>query len=118
RAISLVRAGGVVWALLGPERAKWSRDLFAPVTFAGCFAMIVALQTAAAALLYFVRLPPAPPRGSLRGAGRPLGQIVRQRLFVVALAAGMIGYAVMSLVMTATPIAMIGCGYGFVDAAF
>lgn len=118
RAISLVLAGGVVSGLFGPETARWSRDLFAPVAFAGCFAMIVGLQLGAAGLLGFVRLPPPPPRGSLRGVGRPLGEIVRQPLFIVALLAGMIGYGVMALVMTATPIAMLGCGFHFTDAAF
>jgi MFS family permease len=117
RAISLVLAGGVVSGVFGPEAAKWSRDLFSPVLFAGCFAMVVVLQLGAAALLSFVRLPPPPPRGSLH-AGRPLWLIVRQPLFVVALLCGMVGYAVMSLVMTATPIAMIGCGFAFTDAAF
>jgi predicted MFS family arabinose efflux permease len=118
KAISLVLAGGVVSGIFGPEMAKWSRDLFAPVLFAGCFAMVVVLQLAAAALLSFVRLPPPPPRGSLKGTGRPLGLIVRQPLFIVALVTGMVGYGVMSLVMTATPIAMIGCGFQFTDAAF
>jgi MFS family permease len=118
RAISLVLAGGVVSGVFGPEAAKWSRDLFAPVLFAGCFAIIVLLQIGAAALLSFVRLPPPPSRGSFKGAGRPLGEIVRQPLFIVALLSGMIGYGVMSLVMTATPIAMIGCGFQFTDAAF
>jgi predicted MFS family arabinose efflux permease len=118
RAISLVLAGGIVSGVFGPETARWSRDLFAPVVFAGCFAMIVGLQLGAAALLTLVRLPPPPPRDSLRGVGRPLGQIVRQPLFIVALLSGMIGYGVMALVMTATPIAMLGCGFAFTDAAF
>jgi MFS family permease len=118
KAISLVLAGGVFSGLFGPETARWSRDLFAPVMFAGCFAMIVVLQICAAALLTFVRLPPPPPRNAIRGGGRPLTQIVRQKLFIVALLAGMVGYGVMSLVMTATPIAMLGCGYQFTDAAF
>jgi MFS family permease len=118
KAISLVLAGGVVSGTFGPEVAKWSRDLFDPVMFAGCFALIVALQLGAAALLSVVRLPPPPPRGSFRGAGRPLGEIVRQPRFVVALLAGMVGYAVMAMVMTATPIAMIGCGFHFTEAAF
>jgi MFS family permease len=118
KAISLVLAGGVISGVFGPETAKWSRDLFAPVLFAGCFAMVVALQLAAAALLSLVRLPPPPPRGALRGSGRPLWQIVRQQRFIVALLCGIVGYGVMSLVMTATPIAMIGCGFVFTDAAF
>ncbi len=118
KAISLVLAGGIISGLFGPETAKWSRDLFAPVAFAGCFAIIVALQLCAAATIYFTRMPPAPPRASLRGAGRPLRRIAAQPLFVVAVIAGMAGYAAMSLVMTATPIAMIGCGFEFGAAAF
>jgi len=118
KAISLVLAGGVISGLFGPETAKWSRDLIEFAPFAGCFAMVVVLQICAATLVAFVHLPPAPPRDRLRGSGRPLTQIAAQPLFIVALLAGMIGYGVMSLVMTATPIAMIDCGYEFTAAAF
>src|SRR5207237_10741770 len=48
KAISLVLAGGVVWAVFGPETAKWSSELFAPVLFAGCYVVIVALCGVAA----------------------------------------------------------------------
>jgi MFS family permease len=69
KAISLVLAGGVVSATLGPEAAKWSSNLFAPVVFAGCYAVIIGLCFAAAILLCFIRLPkPLPP--ALRGGGR------------------------------------------------
>jgi hypothetical protein len=62
KAISLVLAGGVVSAVFGAEVAKWSRDLFEPVLFAGCYALILVLFLASAALLYFVELPrPATP---------------------------------------------------------
>jgi MFS family permease len=118
KAISLVLAGGIISGTFGPEFAKWSRDLFAPVLFAGCFAVVVALQFGAAALVYFTRLPPPPPRTRLRGSGgRPLWRIASQPMFIVALLSAMTGYGVMALVMTATPIAMLGCGYAFTDAA-
>jgi MFS family permease len=117
KAISLVLAGGVVSALFGPETAKWSRDLFAPALFAGCYAMIVGLCVAAAILIYFVDLPkPAPPVFGRRG--RPLAGIAAQPVFIAAAAAAMVGYGVMSLVMTATPIAMLDCGHEFTAAAF
>jgi hypothetical protein len=117
KAISLVLAGGVVSALFGPETAKWSRDLFAPALFAGCYAMIVGLCVAAAILIYFVDLPnPAPPVFGRRG--RPLAEIAAQPVFIAAAAAAMVGYGVMSLVMTATPIAMLDCGHEFAAAAF
>jgi MFS family permease len=117
KAISLVLAGGVISGTFGPQFAQWSRDLFPMALFAGCFAIVVVLQAAAATLLYFTTLPPAPPRGQFRGVGRPLTTIITQPLFIIALLSGMIGYGVMSLVMTATPIAMIGCGFMFPDAA-
>jgi MFS family permease len=117
KAISLVLAGGVVSALFGPEAAKWTSQLFAPVTFAGCYAAIIALCAAAATLLCFVRLPkPLPP--AIRAQGRPLAVIAAQPTFIAAALAAMVGYGVMSLVMTATPIAMLDCGHAFPDAAF
>jgi MFS family permease len=117
KAISLVLAGGVVSAVFGPETAKWSRDLFAPVLFSGCYAMIIGLCIAAAVLLYFVDLPkPAAP--VLARRGRPLAEIAAQPAFIAAALAAMVGYGVMSLVMTATPIAMLDCGHEFTAAAF
>jgi MFS family permease len=117
KAISLVLAGGVVSGLFGPETAKWSRDLFAPVMFAGCYAIIAALYLASAVLLCLIRLP-KPSAPALRRGGRPLVEIATQPIFVVAAVAGMVGYGVMSALMTVTPIAMLGCGFAFVDAAF
>ncbi len=70
KAISLVLAGGVVSAVFGPETAKWSSELFAPVLFAGCYVIIIALCAAAAILLCFIDLPrPAAP--VLRACGTP-----------------------------------------------
>src|SRR6516165_4816383 len=112
KAISLVLAGGVVSAVFGAEVAKWSRDLFEPVLFAGCYALILVLFLASAVLLYFVELPrPATP--VLAGGGRPLREIAMEPSFIAAAVAGMIAYGVMSLVMTATPIAMLDCGHEF-----
>jgi len=117
KAISLVLAGGVVSAVFGPETAKWSSELFLPYLFAGCYVVIIFLCFAAAFLLCFIDLPkPLPP--VLRRAGRPLAEIARQPAFITAAIAGMVGYGVMSLVMTATPIAMLDCGLAFKDAAF
>ena len=118
KAISLVLAGGVVSAVFGPETAIWSRDLFAPVLFAGCYAMIVVLCLAAAVLLYFVELPNRRPYRCCAQRGRPLAEIAAQPAFIAAALAAMVGYGVMSLVMTATPIAMLDCGHEFAAAAF
>jgi hypothetical protein len=115
KAISLVLAGGVVSATFGPEVAKWSRELFSPVLFAGCYLVIAGLCLVAVLLVQLIRIPrPATP--DFLG-GRPLAEIVRQPAFVVAALSGMIAYGVMSLVMTSTPLAMVMCEHPFESAA-
>lgn len=116
-AISLVLAGGVLAALVGPNLANWSKDLLAPVTFAGSFASIVALQAVAFLLVGGMDLP-RPTAAESAPGGRPLRTIIAQPDFIAAATAGVIGYSVMTLVMTATPLAVLGCGYEFADAAF
>lgn len=117
KAISLVLAGGVIAAVFGPEMAKWSRAMFSPVLFAGCYVAICGLCLAAMMLVQFIRIP-RPPAVNLSSGGRPIGQIMRQPAFIAAALGGMIGYGVMSLVMTATPLAMVACDHSFADAAF
>src|SRR5437016_3054874 len=80
---ALVMAGGVVSAVFGAEVAKWSRDLFEPALFAGCYALIVVLFLASALMLYFVELP-KPPTPVLARAGRPLREIAVEPPFIAA----------------------------------
>jgi MFS family permease len=117
RAISYVMAGGVVAAIAGPEIAKATRELFAPVLFAGCYAAIACLAASSLLVLAQVRIPP-PNREERTESGRPMAQIARQPAFLVALGAGAVAQGVMVLVMTATPHAMAFCGLGFNDTAF
>jgi MFS family permease len=117
RAISLVMAGGVLAAFAGPELAKLTRDLFAPILFAGCYAVIVALCAVNIFLLQFGRLPGAPPVASKSG-GRTWQQLLQDPRYLAAVAAGMASYGVMVLVMAATPLSMADCGLTFDDSAF
>jgi len=117
RAISLVLAGGVLAAVAGPELAKHTRELFAPVAFAGGYAAIAALCLLSLAILQFIRIPRPPAR--VRGdSGRPLAVIARQPRFIVAVLCGMVAYGTMNLVMVSTPLAMIACDHPFETAAF
>jgi len=111
RAISLVFAGGVISGLLGPSLADYSKDFLAPVTFAGTFVAIIALQAVAILMLLFVRIPrPAPMKFT---GGRPLLEIARQPKFIVAATAGVVAYAGMVMLMSVTPLAMQICGLSF-----
>lgn len=117
RAISLVLAGGVVAALAGPELAKWSHDLLAPISFAGTFLVIAGVQSISLIFLTFVKIP-TPTPAERADSGRPLLEIIRQPVFIVAILGAMIGYGSMTFLMTATPLAMVACGFAFADAAF
>jgi len=116
KALSLVMAGGVIAGLLGPQTAKWSVDLFHPVLFAGVYLMTGLFSLGMLALVQLVQIP-TPPKRTMAETGRPLGEIMRQPVFITAVTSSMFGYAVMTLVMSATPLAMLGCGFGFGDSA-
>ena len=117
RAISYVLAGGVVAAFVGPELAKVSIDLFEPVKFSGGYAAVMGIILMSMCVMQFIQIPR--PTGEERSrSGRPLLEIVSQPKFVVALMSAMFGYAVMILMMTATPLAMQFCGHSFSDTAF
>jgi MFS family permease len=105
RAISLVLAGGVVSAVLGPNLSQYTRDVVAGHVYAGCYAAMIVVGLCVIALLPLTRIP-TPTAAERRVGGRPTGVIVRQPATIVALLAGMIGYGVMSFLMTATPLAM------------
>ena len=116
KAISLVMAGGVLAGALGPQTAKWSVGLFEPVVFAGVYMMIAIFAATGLAVIQFQRVPPVTEVHSSE-PGRPLGEIARQPAFRVAVLTSMFGYAVMTLVMTVTPIAMLACGFNFGQSA-
>ena len=117
KAVSLVMAGGLIGAVAGPNLAAGTRTLTA-VPFAGAYLALAGVALLAMALLAFIAFPPAPPKQSNPNTGRPLGEIMRQPVFMVAAAAGALGYGVMNLLMAATPIAMQMCGLPFSDAAW
>ncbi|MCM2252415.1 MAG: MFS transporter, partial [Ramlibacter sp.] len=115
KAVSLVMAGGLLGAVAGPNLAARTRDL-AGVPFVGAYLALGGVALLAMLLMLFIDFPPVPaPAAAQRG--RPLAEIMRQPVFIVAAVAGALGYGVMNLLMAATPIAMQQCGLPFSDAA-
>jgi MFS family permease len=115
RAISWVLAGGILGAVVGPNLASATRDAL-PVAFAGAYASLVGIALLSLLTLSFIRFPPLPLPDAAR-PGRPLREIARQPVFIVAVAACALGYGVMNLLMAATPIAMSQCAHPFKSAA-
>ncbi len=116
QAISLVLAGGVVAAIAGPQIGVLAKDL-AGAEFAGSFLAIVVLSLMASVLLTFIRMPSAAVVG-IDSDARPLSVIARQPKFLLALGCAAVGFGVMILAMTATPLAMVAHQHTTSDAAF
>ena len=115
KAVSMVLAGGLIGAVLGPNLAAQTRGLFS-VPFAGAYLTLAGVALLAIVLMSFIQFPPPPPKTTSSG-GRPLSVIMRQPVFMVAAAAGALGYGVMNLLMAATPLAMQQCQLPFSDVA-
>ena len=116
KAISYVLAGGIVGAFIGPNLASASRDLLS-VPFAGAYLVLIGVAALALVAVSLIEFPPhtAPAKGA--SSGRPLKEIARQPVFIVAVTAAALGYGVMNLLMAATPIAMQQCKHPFSSAA-
>ena len=116
KAVSLVLAGGLVGAVVGPNLASRTRNLL-EVPFAGAYLSLAVVALLSMAVMAFMTFPPLPPKKANAEVGRPLSVIVRQPVFMVAAIGAALGYGVMNLLMAATPLAMQVCGFEFSDAA-
>lgn len=117
RAISLTMLGGLAAAFVGPNLASFARNWFETVPFLGTFLALIGLQVLLVVVIGQLRLPDTRGRQHDEPA-RPLKIVLGQPAVIVAMVAGALGYAVMSFVMTATPLAILDCNYEFGDAAF
>lgn len=115
KAISYVMAGGLVGGIVGPEISKYTRELTQPI-YAATYASLAVYALIAMAIVSRLRFPP-PAEGSSHEPARPLREIVKQPVFLVAASVGALGYGVMNLLMTATPLAMGFCGHPYSAAA-
>jgi MFS family permease len=117
KAISLTLAGGIVGGFVAPEMAKRTKDLFADHIFLGSYLSLVAVCVVAAILLTQLDIPRLTEQERKDG-GRPMREIMRQPVFVVAVLSGALSYGIMNLFMTSTPLAMRAHDHHFNSAAF
>src|SRR3990167_4611 len=108
RAISWVVACGVVAAFVGPQLGQWGRDWFISGSFVGSYRAQAVLSVMALGLLSQVRLKPVAAVAA--GTARSVWELLSQPLLLTSILGSAVGYSVMIMVMTATPLAMLGCG--------
>lgn len=116
RAIALVLGGGVIAAVAGPTLARLGGSLFTP-QYVGSFLLLVVVTLLAIATLFGLRMPPPKASSDTSIPGRPWRAIVSQPQYLVALFGAATGYGVMTLAMTATPIAMTQHQHDLSDAS-
>ncbi len=109
RAISWVMVGGLAAAVIGPQSVTLTRDLTPATPFAASFLAQALLALIAMGVVLALRAPPPAPPGEYKG--RPLREIIAKPRFVCAVIAALVTYGLMSFVMTAAPLAMVGCGH-------
>ena len=115
KAISYVLAGGLVGGIVGPTVSKFTKDAL-PTAFLGAYLTLLAFLVVVLLVIRLLDIPP-PTEAEAHQKGRPLGAIMAQPAFVVAVLCGAFSYGVMNLLMTATPLAMGVCGHPYSAAA-
>ena len=116
KAVSLVLAGGLLGAVVGPNLANLTRDALGR-PFLGAYLALALVALLGMIAIGLISFPAEPARKAGASSGRTLGEIMRQPVFIVAAVGAALGYGVMNLLMAATPLAMQVCGMPFSDAA-
>lgn len=117
KAISLTLAGGLVGGIVGPELAKYTLGAAADYTYLGSYISLGVVCLLAMLILTRLDIPQLSEH-ERKHTGRPLGEIMRQPVFIVAAMSSMLSYGIMNLMMTSTPLAMRAHDHHFNDAAF
>jgi len=117
KAVSLVMAGGLLGAVVGPNLALRTKNLLA-VDFAGAYVALALVAILSLLTVSLIRFAPLPKHDAAAPQGRHLGALVRQPVFFVALLSSALSYGVMNLLMAATPLAMQTCGLPFSSVAW
>ena len=116
KAISYVMAGGLAAAVIGPQLVKATATSFV-VPFLGTYIAVIALNVIGSVLFWFLDIPKPEAPSEDAPRGRTRWELLTTPRIAVAIICGMVTYALMNLVMTSTPLAVVGGGYTAGNAA-
>ncbi|MDD9739062.1 MFS transporter [Marinovum sp. SP66] len=116
KAISYVMAGGLASAVIGPQLVKLTADAYV-IPFLGTYATVIAVNLLGALLFLFLDIPRPPVPAADAPKGRSRRELIATPRIAVAVICAMVSYALMNLVMTSTPLAVVGCGFDKNNAA-
>lgn len=116
KAISYVMAGGLAAAIIGPQLVKVTADAYV-IPFMGTYGAIIVLNVVGSLLFFALDIPTPPAPRADSPAGRTRWELITTPRIAVAVICATVTYALMNLVMTSTPLAVVGCGYTTGNAA-
>ncbi|QDC09475.1 MFS transporter [Oceanicola sp. D3] len=116
KAISYVMAGGLASAIIGPQIVKFTAEAYV-IPFLGTYAAVIAVNIVGSLLFLFLDIPRPPIPAHDAPKGRSRMELLKTPRIAVAVICAMVSYALMNLVMTSTPLAVVGCGFETGDAA-
>ena len=116
KAISYVMAGGLAAAIIGPQLVKVTADMMV-IPFLGTYMAVVAVNLFGSLLFLLLDIPTPEKPASDAPKGRSRWELITTPKIAVAVIVAMVSYALMNLVMTSTPLAVVGCGYDTGTAA-
>ncbi len=110
KAMSYVMAGGLGAAVIGPQLSKITSGA-ADIPFLGTYLAVIAINVVGSLLFVFLDIPVPKPSTVAKATGRSLGQLLRTPRIAVAIICALVGYSLMNLIMTSTPLAVTGVGF-------
>ncbi len=116
KAISYVMAGGLAAAIIGPQLVKVTSQAFV-IPFLGTYLAVIALNVLGSALFLALDIPKPPVPSEDAPKGRSRWELITTPTIAVAVICATVSYALMNLVMTSTPLAVVGCGFTEGNAA-
>ena len=104
KAISLVLAGGIIAAVVGPEVSRYSFGLLPDYIYLATYLLAALIQILNFIILIFIKIKKPEVRAQKL---RPLSDILMQQTLIIAILAAAVGYSLMSFIMTATPLQIV-----------
>ena len=116
KAISYVMAGGLLSAVIGPQLVKVTAESMV-IPFLGTYLAVIAVNLIGSGLFFFLDIPTPKPPAHDAPKGRSRMELLKTPAVAVAVICATVSYALMNLVMTSSPLAVVGCGFATNDAA-
>jgi MFS family permease len=116
KAISYVMAGGLLSAVIGPQLVKVTAESMV-IPFLGTYLAVIAVNVIGSGLFFFLDIPTPKPPAADAPRGRSRMELLKTPAVAVAVICATVSYALMNLVMTSSPLAVVGCGFATNDAA-